>query len=332
MTLRFLYPYFLYGGIPLLFLAFWWRIFRRKSVTYTYGHTHILALKLKRESTDYLSVYLLPTFHMLALMLLVLAAARLQTPDERTEIDVEGVSIMLALDVSQSMHCFDDPQIPKARYVIAQEEAIKFVKRRVRDQIGVILFGAIAATKCPLTIDRTLVVELIRSSTLGMIPDESTALSQAIAMGVRRLQASSAMSKVLVLLTDGIPSPEDAPLLADAVTLAQKASVKIYTIGIGSPAGGYLSHPQGGIIHIPMATWNEQLLREIADRTGGAFFAARSQHELENIYCRIDALERSVQHEPSYAQWYEWYMPLVLCALILLCGELFIVMGRRMIW
>lgn len=320
MKLQFVYPVFLVSGLVLIVLAAWWYLTRRHGVAYRYGFT---ALWL-REETHFRSATGWRWFHrvmrLTIAVLLVMALARPRSPDEKTQVDVEGVGIMMALDVSRSMLCFDDLSDQRARFSIAQEEGIRFIERRPYDQFGLILFGAVAATRCPLTSDRTMVSEIIRTTKIGVISDEGTVLAQAIAMGVRRLSASSATSKIMVILTDGEPSPEDRPHLADALSLAQKAHVKLYTIGIGSEGGGYIHHPLGGLVQVESCLQKE-LLRTLALKTGGAFFEARNQRELAAIYQTIDALEKSVQTEPIYAQWHEWYLFCVVMAAILLLVE-----------
>jgi len=262
-----------------------------------------------------------------ALLFLVLAVSRPTTPDARTEVPIEGVSIMLALDVSRSMCCFDDIQNPKARFTIAQEEAIAFIERRTHDVCGLVIFGAIAATRCPLTADRRMLMELIRTTRIGDLNDEGTALAQAIIMGVKRLAASKTVSKVLVLLTDGEPSPDDTPYMAQALELARKCHIKIYTIGIGSLGGGYIQHPLGGLMQVA-SRFHREVLLYIAEQTGGAAFEASNQKELERIYQTIDALEKTTQHAPIYAHHHEWYVPCLLGAATLLLIELIM----RFLW
>jgi len=313
MMVQFAYPWVLIVGL-LGGLGAWivWRMFGSPVV---YRHAFATRFAAVSSPESYVPLFL----RFMIAGCLLLATARPRTPDERTEISVDGIGIMLALDVSRSMTCFDDIKNQKPRFTIAQEEAVRFVARRSRDICGLILFGAIAATRCPLTYDRRMLTTILQAAQVGMIPDEGTALSQAIMMGVRRLQASAAHSNILVLLTDGEPSPDDIPYLDEAVKLAQTAGVRVYTIGIGSAQGGYIRHPIAGIVQVE-SRCRPELLREIAQKTGGASFEARNQRELAAIYDAIDQLERTRQQEPVYAQWHEWYVPLVLGAfLLLLC-------------
>jgi len=321
MMLQLFYPWILAVGLVLMAIVAWFRYNRPFSLTYRYAFTSIWKSARRKLPLVQGLGWLYALLHPLILLLILAAAARPRTPYEKTEVEVEGVSIMLLLDVSRSMLCFDDMQDQRSRFVIAQEEAINFIKRRPYDQFGLVLFGAVAATRCPLTSDRMMMADIIRGTAIGVVSDEATVLAQAIAMGVRRLIPSRAKSKIIVLLTDGEPSPEDRPHLADALALAKKAHVKIYTIGIGSAQGGFIQHPLGGIVQVDSCLQTE-LLRVIATKTGGAFFEARNQRDLAHIYQTIDKLEKSVQPEPVYAQWYEWYKPLLFSALALYLLEL----------
>jgi Ca-activated chloride channel family protein len=315
MKLQFAYPWILVWVGLLTIAVLWWRWRKRAVLEYRYPLIGVVAASLSWR--DILIAYGPRVLYSVAALVLVIALARPRIPDERTQIDVEGIGIMLVLDVSQSMLCFDDPRNQVSRFASAQEEAINFISRRPHDLFGLVLFGRVAATRCPLTLDHGMLTSLIRNTEIGVIPDDETALAQGIIMGLRRLQKSRSKNNIMVVLTDGEPSPGDEQLLPEAIALAQKSSVKIYTIGIGSPGGGYFRHPLMGIVNAS-SFLRPDILKTIAYKTGGAYFEAQNQKELSEIYTNIDTLETSVQKEPIYAQWHEYYVPLVVVALCLL--------------
>ena len=251
----------------------------------------------------------------------MLATARPQTPDERSKIDIEGISIMLVIDASGSMDSFDDLNNQKTRLSIAKEEAIKFINRRPNDQIGLVIFGADAASRCPLTADKKIIADSICNTKIGILNPDGTVLARAIAMGVNRLRTSPLASKIMVILTDGEPTPGKDIDPSIPLELAKKTNVKLYTIGIGSEQGGYLKHPFYGLIQIPTPL-NKELLERFARETGGKFYSASKQEELEKIYCEIDSLEKSEHQAPTYAIYYEYYAIPLLGAFILLLLEI----------
>lgn len=314
--IQFAYPWVLPAGILSLIAVLLLRWYFSSRITYSYPFVAMLS-SYDMSWYDTIKQWV-PTFlYVSAASALIVALARPRTPDERTQIDVEGIGIMLVLDVSQSMMCFDNPHEMVSRFSCAQEEAIRFIRRRPRDLFGLVLFGTIAATRCPLTSDHRMLISLIGSTKIGIIPDDETSLSQAIIMGVRRLQSSVAKNNIMVLLTDGEPSEADQSLLPNAIELATKSSIKIYTIGIGSAEGGFIQHPFMGMVRVS-SCFRPEVLRHIAKKTGGASFEARNQKELAEIYGIIDQLETSVQKEPVYAQWHEYYTYAVMLALFLL--------------
>lgn len=308
-------------GLPLVGLMLWWHLTKRTQAVRMLSATHLIAGRQQELSffTRWWPVMVRGTI----CVLLVMATARPRLADERTKKHTQGIATLLVLDVSGSMSCFDDPALKKSRFTVAQEEAIRFIKKRT-DLFGLIIFGASAATRCPLTSDKELLIKLIEDMELGILNPQGTALSLAIALGVNRLKTTDAPSKIMVVLTDGEPSEHDIDP-AIALQLAQSAGIKIYTIGIGG-CHGYIDHPLAGIV--PVASpLNEQLLRHFAHKTGGAFFKASNQQELQEIYTKIDTLEKSSHEEPQYGKYYELGMVFLFCASLLLLFDLLMSMG-----
>jgi Ca-activated chloride channel family protein len=244
----------------------------------------------------------------------------MQIPDERSRIPVRGVDIMLVLDASGSMDAIDDPDNPKKRLAIARDEAIKFVEKREHDPMGLVVFSGAAVSRVPLTLDKNILKQMLSETTVHTIPVEGTVLSKGILTAANRLKKSKAKSRIMIVLTDGAPSPTDIdPALA--IAMAKKIGVKIYTIGIGSLEGGWVQQPLFGWVQVK-DTYNEPLLKRFAKETGGRFFSARKPSDMQAIYKTIDKLERSEQEMPIYARYFEYFVPLLWLALCLIILEI----------
>lgn len=324
MNLIFAYPWVFALGLPLIAISFVWHIKWRKPTRYQFPLTGLFRVSPFYQQTSSTTQRVMRhVLHCTLLLLLLIATARPQIPNERSKINIEGIAIMLVIDASGSMEAFDDINNPKPRLSIAKEEAIKFINNRIHDQTGLIIFGADAASRCPLTSDKKIVTESITMIKIGILDPDGTVLSKAIAMGVNRLRTSSLTSKIMVILTDGEPTPGKDIDPSIPLELAKKANIKLYTIGIGSEKGGYLKHPFYGLIQIP-SPLNKTLLDRFASETGGKFFLASNQEELATIYQEIDRLEKSTHQAPTYAHYYEYYtVPLLLAFLILVGTILF---------
>ena len=316
--LIFAYPIVLYIGLPVLLLAFFVRNRLRLRTRYLYPRTGELArggmqARAKR--------WVLPVLRLAALAALVTIAARPQLVDESSRISVDGVPMVLCLDVSGSMQLFDDLKDTRSRIEVAKHEALRFVERRPNDPIGLVLFGSEAISRCPLTLDKKLLRELINDTHLGIVDSQGTALGTGIATAVSRLKTSTAKSKVIILLTDGMPVGDSiAPDLA--VELAQKFSIKIYTIGIGREGGGFMMGPFGTVQQASGDAIDMALLESIAQKTGGAAFRASNPKQLAAIYDKIDLLETSEQESPIFSRVQEAFVPLLWLVLLLILCEL----------
>ena len=323
LNFSFAHPFVLIFGSILVAVAFAWHLLVRRRVIYQYPLTSLLyATSEGRQAVASahrmrVCAYLLRGSFFL---LLLVAAAGPRLADERSRSTVQGRAIMLALDMSGSMQCFDDLQTKRSRFAVAQHEAMTFIKKRTNDLLGLVFFGSVALTRCPLTADRDLVAGAVEAAQLGLVDPQGTVLSVALALAINRLKSVTAKSKVVVLLTDGEPSQEDIDPQV-VLELAKSAGVTLYTIGIGSQSGGYFEHPIGGVmqVHTPL---NEKLLSKLALETGGRYFRAQNQAELASIYAEIDALEATDHAAPTYSRYYELYLWFVCAALLLLGVEL----------
>lgn len=224
--------------------------------------------------------------------LLIVAMARPQSPmSERTRM-TEGIDIMLAIDVSESMRAmdFEPNRLEKAKEVVKE-----FIEGRTDDRIGVVIFGRETFTLCPLTRDYEAVVSFVDRIDFDLVNGDGTAIGMGLANAVNKLKDSEAKSKVVILLTDGENnSGRIQPMTA--AEIAKQLSVRTYTIGVGSEGvvqmprqttgGGWIVGPQ--LSHI-----DTRALQRVARITGGKFFMATDGEKLAAIYREIDQLERT---------------------------------------
>jgi len=314
--LTFMHPWVLYiAGFCLLAYAAIWYFCTYHAVyhvptTYLflrYMHHHsIVCTGWKR--------YLRYALRGCAIIALICALARPRQPDERSAVRVEGRDMVLALDVSQSMMLFDDRRDPRSRWEVVQSEARRFIAHRPYDPIGLVYFGAFALSRCPITLDTKLLDQIVRDTQLGDINPYATMLGQAIALSIQRLRYSSCHNRLLILLTDGSPSEHDTPI-DEVLSMAQKAGIRIYTIGVGSEKGGYFSHPLFGVQQFSDSV-DFSLLSYIARQTGGSSFRAENPQEIKQVYDQIDALEATEHDAPEYTRYYEYFIPCLWLAYI----------------
>ncbi|MCB1041955.1 MAG: VWA domain-containing protein [Acidobacteria bacterium] len=229
------------------------------------------------------------------LILLVLALTRPQTGQAIEEVETFGVDIMMVLDVSATMGERDmvDGNREVSRLLAAKKEMAKFIQGRSSDRIGLIAFATQSLTRCPLTTDYDLVNLALDEIDLNLFPQDMrrTAIGNAIATGVSRLWKSDARSKVIILLTDGDNTAGNvAPVTA--AEIAKDESIRVHTIGFGS---------------VGRTDVNEDLLRTIADTTGGKYFRSNSLEDLQQVYDLIDELEKSEVVVKNYQSWDEWF-------------------------
>lgn len=255
-----------------------------------------------------------------ALVALVVALARPQTGVTSENVLTEGIDIVLVLDISSSMLAED---LEPNRLGAAKTVAADFVAGRRNDRIGLVAFAGQAFTQVPLTIDYGVVTTLLGDLDTGMIED-GTAVGMGLATAVKRLQASEAESKVVILLTDGRSNRgEIGPLTA--AQMAQALGVRVYTIGAGSrgTARVPVDDPLRGRVYASMRVdIDEQTLQEVAALTGGRYFRATDTESLAAIYAEIDELERTEIEVENFTQYAERFpVPLGL-GLLFLLGEL----------
>jgi Ca-activated chloride channel family protein len=251
----------------------------------------------------------------LSLGLFIVALARPQKGYIEETIETEGIDIVLTLDISSSMKAED---FKPNRLGAAKAVAKEFIEGRKTDKIGLVTFSRKAVTQSPLTIDYRILYDFIDTIEIGMIPD-GTAIGNALAEGSKRLAGGREKSKVLILLTDGINNSGEI----DPITAAQAAkalNIKIYTIGVGSM--GNAPYPvQDQVfgtryVSVPVQI-DEEVLKNIAQITGGLYFRATDTQKLEDIYREIDQLEKSKIEIKQYRKTRERFAGPLLAGVIL---------------
>ncbi len=262
----------------------------------------------------------------IAWCLLIGAATRPQWLGEPIEQSVTGRDLMLAVDVSGSMEeqdfVMDNHRVD--RLTAVKKVATDFIRRRVGDRIGLILFGTTAYLQAPLTFDRQTVIRLLNEAFIGITDDEpATSIGDAIGLAVKKLKSRPAESRVLILMTDGANTAGAISPL-QAAELAVQFGLKIYTIGIG--ADEMIVRDFFGARRVnPSRDLDETTLKAIAEKTGGRYFRARDTEEMEQIYHLLDQLEPVDREARYYRPRTElFYWPLALAWLM----GILVVIGR----
>ena len=245
----------------------------------------------------------------IALILIILVLARPQTTDSWQNSEIEGIDIMLAMDVSTSMLAED---LKPNRLEAAKQVASEFIAGRPNDNIGLTIFAAEAFTQCPMTTDHAVLLNLFHGiktdmAQRGMIQD-GTAVGMGIANAVSRLKDSKAKSKVIILLTDGTNNAGDISPLT-AAEIAKSFGIRVYTIGVGT--NGLAPYPMpvaGGVqyLNVPVEI-DTKTLAAIAGKTDGEFYRATDNKKLEDVYKDIDKLEKTKLNVKQYSKRYEAY-------------------------
>jgi len=254
-----------------------------------------------------------------ALCLIIVAIARPRSSSDVEKIDTEGIDIVMAMDVSTSMLARDfEPD----RLSAAKDIAIEFIAQRPTDRMGIVVFAGESFTQCPLTTDRATLINLMKEVQTNLIED-GTAIGNGLATAVARMMDSDAKSRVVILLTDGVNNRgEVAPM--NAAEIAQTYGIRVYTIGVGKDgmAPYPVMTPWGVDIQQMEVQIDEDLLRQIAETTGGRYFRATDNTKLSEIYSEINKMEKARTTIDSFPVYKELFGKFALGALICLLLEL----------
>ncbi len=300
-------------------MIFWhWRFGKAKQPSVTYSSLKIFGdiPRSWRERMNGAPVLL----RSIAIGLLIVALARPQTYSSTENVTTEGIDIVLCLDMSGSMTSED---LKPNRIDAAKAVAAQFIKERPNDRIGLVIFGRQAFTQCPITIDHTVLLDLLNKVKLGMVPPDGTAIGNAIADAVGRLKDGESKTKIIILLTDGENNAGEVDPLT-AAEIAKTYGVRVYTIGVGTQgeAPYPVQTPFGVRYQMVPVQIDEGLLRHIAEITGGEYFRATDNKSLREIYHKIDQLEKSKIKVTSYRNTTELFSGWLDAGLILLVLEL----------
>lgn len=301
----------------------WYIMYRKKSEpTMRMGDT--FAFRYAPKSWKVRLMPLQPILRIAAFTLLVTALARPQTQNSWKNKSVEGIDIMLAMDVSTSMLAED---LKPNRIEAAKQVAAEFIAGRPDDNIGLSIFAGEAFTQCPMTTDHSSLLNLLQNvrtdiAARGLIQD-GTAIGMGLANAVSRLKDSKAKSKVVILLTDGSNNMGDISPMT-ATEIAKSLGIRVYTVGVGTnKVAPYPMPVAGGVqyVNIPVEI-DTKTLSDIATATEGDFYRATNTAELHKIYKEINQLEKSKLNVKRFSKKYDVYQPFAAAAAAVLLLEL----------
>lgn len=303
-NITFVSPIF-FGLLLLLPIIAWW-YFRNYRQRYAPMRMSSLEGLGKTRSVRGQLRSLLPILRMLAFVVLVVALARPQRILQEEKVIAEGIDISLAMDLSSSMLAQD---FQPNRLGVSKRVAADFVEQRQYDRVGLVVFAGEAFTQCPLTTDHKVLKAFLNKLECGILED-GTAIGMGLATAVNRLKDSESTSKVVILLTDGVNNTGyQSPLLA--AKIAKEYGIRVYTIGVGSvgEARAPVSQRSDGkyILGSVKVEIDEELLRQVAEMTGGKYYRAVDEQSLEEIYASIDQLEKTKIEVTSFKRYSEEY-------------------------
>ena len=294
-----------------------WYIMKRKNTEVSIQVSDTRVYEHAPKSYKYYLLHVPFVLRLAALTMLIIVLSRPQSTNSWQNSEIEGIDIMMAIDVSTSMLAED---LKPNRLEAAKEVAAEFINGRPDDNIGITLFAGESFTQCPLTVDHAVLLNLVKDIKCGLIED-GTAVGMGIANAVTRLKNSKAKSKVIILLTDGTNNRGDISPLT-AAEIAKSFGIRIYTIGVGTNGTAPYPYPIGGTVqyvNLPVEI-DEKTLTQIAGTTDGDYFRATSNSKLKEVYEQIDKLEKTKLNVKQYSkreEEYRWFaLAAFLCVLV----------------
>lgn len=315
--ITFAYPHFFYllTVIPLMIL--WqWKVKRPKATTVSISDS--IAFKNKNKSFKERIIGLPFILRLAGMALVIVALARPQSTSKGQNVTSEGISIVLAMDVSSSMLAED---LKPNRIEAAKKVALDFIDQRPNDLIGLVIFSGESFTQCPITIDHSVLKNLMGQIKSGFLED-GTAIGEGLATAITRLKDSKAKSKVIILLTDGVNNAGSiAPLTSGEI--AKTFGIRVYTVGVGrnGTAPYPIKTPFGIQYQNIEVQIDEAVLKQISDATDGKYFRATDTKSLKNIYAEIDKMEKTKIEVTEFKRHSEEYLPWLIAAGLCLLAE-----------
>ena len=286
-----------------------WRIWKRRKMRATLQVATVVpfvkAPKTMRQKLFWIT-YLL---ELLAFVFIVVALARPQSAFRKNQVQVEGVDIVLALDVSGSMKAMD---FKPNRLGATKQVAAEFIEGRPTDRIGLVIYAGEAFTQCPVTTDHNTLLGLLEKVKFDMIED-GTAIGDGLGTAINRLRESDAKTKIIILLSDGVNNRGYMDPRS-AAEIAQNMNIKIYTIGCGTNGQALFPGPYGPV-YVPTEI-DEKLMADIAKMTGGQYFRATNSEKLKSVYEEIDRMEKTIINETTFENKADEFKPFLFIAIV----------------
>jgi Ca-activated chloride channel family protein len=318
-NIEFAYPAFFYGLIVLPLMVVWY-LWRGRRGTAAMRLSGFENLDERVGSSRIWLRHVLFLLRLAVVALLVVVLARPQSSNRWEQVTTEGIDVVMCMDVSGSMRAMD---FKPNRLEASKNVGIEFVNARQDDRFGLVVFAGESFTQCPMTTDRAVVVNFLKEIDFGIIED-GTAIGMGLATAVNRIKDSKAISKVIILLTDGVNNRGDVGPVT-AAEIAATFGIRVYTIGVGSQGNAPIPVQDmfGRTVtrNMPVEI-DEEVLRQIAEKTYGAYFRATDNNKLREIYQEIDQLEKTRLDVKHFSKKKEEYFPFLLAAMLLLLVEI----------
>jgi Ca-activated chloride channel family protein len=317
MNYTFSHPYFFYLLLLLLPMIGWY-VWKQKELNASLQISSLKGFRNVRKSKKTYLRHVPFGLRCLTVTFIIIALARPQSTDKLRNVTTEGIDIMVSLDISGSMQAMD---FKPNRLEAAKDVATEFIAGRPNDKMGLVVFAAESFTQCPLTIDHTVLTNLIQDVKIGMLED-GTAIGLGLSTAVSRIKESDAKSKVIILLTDGVNNRGEIHPLT-AAEIAKSFGIRVYTIGVGTigTAPFPVNTVFGQQVQNMEVKIDEAMLQKIANITGGKYFRATNKDKLRQIYEEIDKMEKTKVEVKEYSKRSEEFIPFALLALAFLLAE-----------
>lgn len=285
-----------------------WRIWKRRKIQSAMQVSTATPFMKAPKSVRQRFIWITPLTAFLSFFFLVVTLARPQSAFRQHEMQVEGVDIVLALDISGSMKAMD---FKPNRLGVTKKVAAEFINNRPTDRIGLVVYAGEAYTQCPVTTDHHTLLGLLDKVKFDLI-DDGTAIGDGLGTAINRLRDSDAKSKIIILLSDGVNNSGYMDPYS-AAEIAKNFGIKVYTIGCGS-TGSVLFPSSHGQVYIDSEI-DEKLLKTIADQTGGLYFRATNSERLKDVYAEIDKMEKTILNETVFENKADEFLPFLGIAL-----------------